>query len=125
MFVWQGCAQVNIANSSVPVSPSYETQVLLDQVFEGNDRVTIPVGAYKTVHFDFQLVNGTCFGSGASLLALEATHFLLRARIGANDACTGGFTGETIEMPGQSMTVIVSIPTAGDKWRALVFGRAN
>jgi hypothetical protein len=120
----QGTAQVSITNSSVPVSPSYETQLLVDQEVVDGDRVTVPVAAYKTLHFDFDLVNGTCASSGASLLVVEATHFLERLRIGADEACTGGFTGKTIEMPGRSITLIVhALP--GDTWRVVVFGRAN
>jgi len=87
--------------------------------------VTIPVEAYKTIHVDFDVVSGDCALSGARLFVLEATHFLNRAQIGADEACTGGFTGETIEMPGRSLTLIASIPHVGDTWRVLVFGRAN
>jgi hypothetical protein len=120
----QGTAQVRVTNSSVPVSPSYETQLLLDQVFQDNGRATIAVGAYKTVHLDFVLENGGCAGSGASLLAVETTQFLFRERIRADEACVSGFAGKTIEMPGQSMTLIVGAPP-GDSWRVVVFGRAN
>src|SRR4051794_11376553 len=37
-----------------------ETQLLLDQTYQDGDRVTLDVAAYKTVHFDFDLTNGTC-----------------------------------------------------------------
>jgi hypothetical protein len=111
----QGALQVNSAD---------ETQLVLDRIFTDGERATIPVAAYKTLHFDFDLVNGTCATSGASLLIVEATRFLERGRIGADEACTGGFTGSTIEMPGRSVILIVhALP--GDEWRVVVFGRAN
>jgi hypothetical protein len=121
----QGTAQVNVSNSTpVRVDAGFETQLVFDQELQDGDRVTIPVAAYKTLHFDFDLTNGTCATSGASLLILEATHFLERGRIGADEACVGGFTGKTIEMPGRSLTLIVhALP--GDTWRVVVFGRAN
>jgi hypothetical protein len=114
----------NDAAHPVPVQNQIETQLLFDQVLQDGDRVTIPVAAYKTLHFDFDLTNGTCATSGASLLVVEATRFLERLRIGADEACTGGFTGKTIEIPGRSITLIVhALP--GDTWRVVVFGRAN
>jgi hypothetical protein len=101
-----------------------QTQLVLDQVFTDGDRATISVAAYKTLHFDFDLQSGTCATSGASLLIVESTRFLERGRIDATEACTGGFTGKTIEMPGRSVTLIVhALP--GDEWRVVVFGRAN
>jgi hypothetical protein len=114
----------NDATHPVPVHEQIETQLLLDREFTDGQRETIDVAAYKTIHLDFDLTNGTCASSGASLLAVEATRFLERARIGADEACTGGFTGKTIEMPGRSLTLIVhAVP--GDTWRVVVFGRAN
>lgn len=109
---------------TVTVTAPIETQLLVDRVFTDGERATIDVAAYKTIHLDFDLTNGTCATSGASLLVVEATRFLERARIGADEACTGGFTGRTIEMPGRSLTLIVhALP--GDTWRVVVFGRAN
>jgi hypothetical protein len=125
----------NTATSPVPVQEQgtvtvdagFETQLLLNQVVHNNDRTTLDVSAYKTVLLYFQGVSGSCFGSGAELLALETSGslFLVRGRIEANDACTGGFTGETIEMPGRSLTLIPVIPNANDTWRVVAFGRAN
>ena len=116
---------LNDASNPIPVAPGFETQVLVDQTFVNDQRLTIDVAAYKTLHFDFTLTNGTCFGSGASLLVVESTRFLFREQITANEACTGGFTGKTIEMPGRSITLIAHVPNAGDTWRVLAFGRAN
>jgi hypothetical protein len=120
----QGTATVSVANTPLAVNAGFETQVLLDQVFSGGDRATIPVAAYKTIHVDFVLLNGNCFGSGSSLLIVEATHFIRRGFIGADDACTGGFSGIALDTPGRSLTFIVNAQ-AGDTWRVLVFGRAN
>jgi hypothetical protein len=115
---------VSVTNTPVPVNAGFETQLLLDEELTDGARRTIDVAAYKTLHVDFDLTNGTCATSGASLLVVEATHFLERGRIGADEACTGGFTGKTIEMPGRSVTLIVhALP--GDTWRVVVFGRAN
>jgi len=109
---------------TVTVTAPIETQLLVDREFTDGERATIDVAAHKTIHLDFDLTNGTCATSGASLLVVEATRFLERARIGADEACTGGFTGRTIEMPGRSLTLIVhALP--GDTWRVVVFGRAN
>jgi len=115
---------VQITNPRLAVDAGFETQLLLDRELRDGERVTLDVAAYKTLHFDFDLTNGTCATSGASLLVVEATRFLERLRIGADEACTGGFTGAAIEMPGRSITLIVhAIP--GDTWRVVVFGRAN
>jgi hypothetical protein len=65
---------------TVTVSAPIETQVLVDRTFTGDERATIDVAAYKALHLDFTLAKGSCFGSGASLLAVEATRFLRRAR---------------------------------------------
>jgi len=109
---------------TLTVQAPIETQLLFDQELQDGERATINVAAYKTIHLDFDLTNGTCATSGASLLVVEATRFLERARIGADEACTGGFTGRSIEMPGRSITLIVhALP--GDTWRVVVFGRAN
>jgi hypothetical protein len=114
----QGTATVNVAN------PGFETQLLLDQTFMDGDRATVSVAAYKTIHVDFDLVSGNCFGSGASLLIVESTRFLFRDRIGADDACTSGFPGIALDTPGRSLTFIVNAQ-AGDTWRVVVFGRGN
>jgi hypothetical protein len=121
----QGTAQVNVTNMRLPVDAGFQTQVLLNRVFSGDERATIDVGAYKTFHVDFQLENGSCFSSGASLLVVEATDFVSRLRIGADEACTGGFSGHTFELPASSLTFIVHIPNPGDTWRVVVFARAN
>jgi hypothetical protein len=112
---------------TVTVQAPISTQLLLNQVVTDNQRQTVDVSAYKTVHIDFNLVSGNCFGSGARLDALETSDslFLQRVDIGADEACTSGFTGKTIEMPGRTLTLIPSIPTSGDRWRIVVFGRAN
>jgi hypothetical protein len=121
----QGTAQVNVTNTRLPVDAGFQTQVLLNREFSDGERATIDVGAYKTFHVDFQLTNGSCFGSGASLLVVEATDFVSRLRIGADEACTGGFSGQTFELAGSSLTFIVHIPNPGDTWRVVVFARAN
>jgi len=122
-----GMLSVFVTNDSshpVPVSAGYETQLLLDQVMSNGDRATIPVAAYKTVHFDFRIDNGGCAGSFASLTVVEGATFLGRGHIDADDACVGGFTGQTIEIPGRSLTFIVTAPGT-DTWRVVAFGRAN
>ncbi len=120
----QGTAQVTVMNSSLAVNAGYETQLLLDQVMSNGQRVTIPVATYKTVHVDFRIDSGGCAGSFSSLTVVEGATFLNRGHIDAADACVGGFTGQTIEMPGRSLTFIVSAPP-GDTWRVVAFGRAN
>jgi hypothetical protein len=112
---------------TVTVSEPIQTQELLNQVVQNENRQTIDVSAYKTLQVYFDLVSGSCAGSGASLDVLETSDslFLGRANISADDACKGSFTGETIDMPGRTLTFIPIIPNSGDKWRVVVFGRAN
>lgn len=110
---------------TLTVDAAYETQLLIDQVVSNNDRITIPVAAYKTLHVDFDLVSGNCALSGARLFIVETTHFLNREQIGADESCQGGFSGKQLELPGRELTFIASIPSTGDTWRVVVFGRAN
>jgi hypothetical protein len=122
----QGTALVNVTNTRLPVDAGFQTQVLLNRDFSDGERATIDIAAYKTFHVDFSVRNGQCFGSGATLLVLEATDVVPRLRIGADEACTGGTdTGQTFELAGSSLTFIVHIPNAGDTWRVAAFGRAN
>jgi len=114
----QGTAHVTVDNTAV------ETQVLLDQEFTGDGRVTIPVAGYKTFHVDFKLRDGGCAGSGASLDIFEGTDFARRGFISADDACAGSFLGQQLELAAKSLTFVVDAP-AGDTWRVVVFGRAN
>ena len=113
-----------VVNTPLAVDAGFETKVLLDRVMTGGEDATISVAAYKTVHVDWTLQNGTCFGSGAALSIIENTGFTRRGFIPANDACVGDFTGETLEIPGRSLKFILAAP-AGDTWRVIVFGRAN
>jgi hypothetical protein len=120
-----GSVQVKVQAVSGTVNTGAQTDIVLDQVMTDGNRATVNVAGYKTLHVDFNLANGTCFGSGAQLIIVEATHFVARGFIGADAACTGGFTGTLLDTPGQSLTFIVSVPHAGDQWRVTVFARPN
>jgi len=47
----RGAVQVT-ASTPLAVDAGLETQLLVDQVVHDNDRVTIPVEAYETIHVD-------------------------------------------------------------------------
>lgn len=120
----QGTPTVNVANASLPVTPSYETQLLVNQSATNGDTLTVPVAAFKTVHLDFDLESGACAGSGAELRVVERTTLQFRGRILAADACSSDPPGLTLEMPGRSLDLFVIAPP-GDTWHVDAFGRAN